>query len=72
MAHEGTVYFDIRFTIVTPGEERIKLIINIEAQKSYYPGYDLVTRGVYYGHMLSFVIMKIHLIFKNGLPPACN
>lgn len=54
VAHEGTVYFDIRFTIITPGKERIKLIINIEAQKNFYPGYDLVTRGVYYGaRMLS-------------------
>ena len=49
VAHEGTVYFDIRFTLVTPNQERIKLLINVEAQKSFYPGYDLVTRGVYYG-----------------------
>ena len=49
IAYEGTVYFDIRFAIITPGKERIKLIINIEAQKSFYPGYDLVTRGIYYG-----------------------
>ena len=49
VAYEGTIYFDIRFTIITPGEERIKLIINIEAQKNFYPGYDLVTRGIYYG-----------------------
>lgn len=47
--HEGTVYFDIRFTIITPDKEKIKLIINVEAQKNFYPGYDLVTRGVYYG-----------------------
>ena len=49
VAYEGTVYFDIRFTVITPGEERIKLIINIEAQKNFYPGYDLITRGIYYG-----------------------
>ena len=49
VAHEGTVYFDIRFTIITPGQERIRLILNVEAQKKFKPGYDLVTRGIYYG-----------------------
>lgn len=49
VAYEGTVYFDIRFTIMTPGKERIRLILNVEAQKKFKPGYDLVTRGVYYG-----------------------
>lgn len=49
IAHEWTVYFDIRFTIITPGKERIRLILNVEAQKKFRPGYDLVTRGVYYG-----------------------
>ena len=47
--HEGTVYFDICFTIMTPGRERIRLILNVEAQKKFKPGYDLVTRGIYYG-----------------------
>jgi len=45
---EGTITFDIRFYAVTPGDERMKLIVNVEAQKSYYPGYDLVSRGVFY------------------------
>ena len=49
IVHEGTVYFDIRFTIMTPGQERIRLILNVEAQKKFKPGYDLVTRGIYYG-----------------------
>ena len=50
--YEGTVCFDIRFRIVTPTKERVSLIINVEAQKNFYPGYDLVTRGVYYGARL--------------------
>ncbi len=45
---EGTLTFDIRFYAMTPGGERMKLIVNVEAQKSYYPGYDLVTRGLFY------------------------
>ena len=48
MANEGQVTFDIRFHAVTPGMEQVKLIINVEAQKSFTPGYDIVTRAVYY------------------------
>lgn len=51
--NEGTTTFDIRFHIYLSNEAQpIKLIINIEAQKNYYPGYDLVTRGIYYGARL--------------------
>ncbi len=46
---EGTVTYDIRFRAIVPGTgERISLIINVEAQNDYYPGYPLITRGVYY------------------------
>lgn len=46
IAHEGTVYFDIRFTIITPGKERIRLILNVEAQKKFRPGYDLTSHNL--------------------------
>jgi len=46
--NEGEVRYDIRFTVYTPAGEHVKLIINIEAQKNYYPGYDLVTRAIFY------------------------
>ena len=46
--NEGSVRFDIRFAAFTKDSERIKLIINVDAQKSFYPGYDLVTRVIYY------------------------
>ena len=54
---EGTAeksQYDIRFTIQLPTSDSkpIKLIINVEAQKNFYPGYDLVTRGVFYGARL--------------------
>ncbi len=45
---EGTITYDIRFYAMVPGGEHIKLIINVEAQKAFYPGYDLVTRAVFY------------------------
>ena len=46
---EGTVFYDIRFRAIVPGsDERIGLIINVEAQNDFYPGYPLIKRGIYY------------------------
>lgn len=51
---EGKITYDIRFYAVTPDKARMKIIINIEAQKKYHVSYDLVTRGVFYcARMLS-------------------
>ena len=48
--NEGTIYYDIRFYAYVPKEgKRIKIILNLEAQKEFYPGYQIVTRGVFYG-----------------------
>lgn len=52
--NEGSIRYDIRFYAIVPGEGRVKLLLNVEAQKSYYPGYDIVTRGIFYcARMLS-------------------
>ena len=46
---EGTQYFDIRFYATLPeSDETIGLIINVEAQNKFDPGYSLVRRGLYY------------------------
>ncbi len=46
---EGTVTYDIRFQALIPGtDDRLSLIINIEAQNKYNPGYPLTMRGIYY------------------------
>lgn len=42
------VTYDILFHVITPDSHRTKIIINVEAQNKYYPGYDLVTRGIFY------------------------
>lgn len=48
------VHYDVRFVVFTPDKERIKLIINVEGQKKFEPGYDIVTRGIFYcARMLS-------------------
>lgn len=46
---EGTIHYDIRFLASVPdGDASIGLIINIEAQNNFRPGYSLVRRGIYY------------------------
>jgi hypothetical protein len=46
---EGTITFDIRFEAVAPDDGRvISLIINIEVQADFYPGYPLTKRAIYY------------------------
>ena len=46
---EGTVFYDIRFTALAPSSgDIIELIINIEAQNDFHPGYPLLKRGIYY------------------------
>ena len=47
--NEGGIRFDIRFYAITPEGEHIKLIIDLEAQKNFYPGYSITARGVFYG-----------------------
>lgn len=52
---EGTITYDIRFLAAVPGtDEAIRLIINVEAQNDFYPGYPIIKRGIYYcGRMIS-------------------
>lgn len=46
---EGKIYYDIRYTAIVPQNgEKIRLIINVEAQKAFYVGYSLTTRGIFY------------------------
>ncbi len=48
-AAEGTVTYDVRFTaLALVSGELIRLIINVEAQNNFYPGYPLIKRGIYY------------------------
>lgn len=46
---EGSFNYDIRFRAIAPSSnEQIALIINVEAQNNFYPGYPLIKRGIYY------------------------
>lgn len=37
--NEGTLYYDVLFDIRLPDNNKAKVIIDIEAQNNYYPGY---------------------------------
>lgn len=50
---EGTVTYDVRFRAVNPvSNKTAQMIINVEGQNNFYPGYPLVKRGIYYGSRL--------------------
>ena len=58
-SEEGTLSYDIRFSIITKEQEKIKLLIDLEAQKNMNPGYHIVTRGIVYcGRMISSQINR--------------
>ena len=41
---EGTITYDIRFyALVSQSKETIKLILIVEAQNNFYPGYPIIT-----------------------------
>lgn len=46
--NEGEATFDVRCHVITKGEKRVKLILNVEAQKKYHVGYPPVLRGLFY------------------------
>lgn len=47
--HEGKITYDVHFVAWAPGrEERLKIILDVEAQKNFYPGYHIVSRGIFY------------------------
>lgn len=46
--NESTIYYDIRFYIVIDDKDKLKILFDVEAQKDFYPGYKIVTRGIVY------------------------
>lgn len=46
---EGRVTFDLLFRVRIPSTRKIStMLINIEAQDNFYPGYPLIKRAIYY------------------------
>lgn len=71
--NEGKITYDLRFEATAPGTdgEVIQLIVNLEAQNAFKPGYPLLKRAVYYcSRMISaqkgmeFIKSEYHKIKK--------
>ena len=46
---EGSITYDIQFRAILPcSDEKVQMIINVEAQNDFYPGYPIIKRGIYY------------------------
>ena len=49
LAKEGTIVYDIRFYATAPKRDGLtRLIVNVEAQSQWNPGYPLTKRGLFY------------------------
>lgn len=49
IAREGKVTYDIHFFAWTPEKRgRMKILLDVEAQKKFQPGYHIVSRGIFY------------------------
>ena len=47
---EGKITYDIQFRAIIPNaNEMVQMIINVEAQNDFSPGYPIIKRGIYYG-----------------------
>ena len=65
ISYEGMIQFDIRFDVSYPERtETVRLLIGIEAQNDYYPGYKIVTRGVFYGARM--ISAQLDTEFRNS------
>lgn len=64
---EGTVKFDIRTHVYLPNQD-IKILINIEAQKDFHPGYDIETRAVWYCARMLSSELNVEFSNKNNDP----
>jgi hypothetical protein len=62
---EGTFTFDIKFKVLIPGTKDIEdMIVNVEAQKDFYPGYPIVKRGIYYASRM--ISSQYGTVLKNS------
>ena len=63
--NEGEISYDIRFYAVTRHGQRIKILFNVEAQKSSYPGYMLEHRGVFYAARMISAQLEQEFVIPN-------
>lgn len=63
---KGELYYDIRFSVYYGRKKhKIKMIVNVEAQKKFRPGYSITTRGIFYGARMISAQKGIEFIGKD-------
>lgn len=62
---EGKTTFDVLFHALTKEGKNTRIYVNLEAQNSFYPGYDLVTRGIVYSTRMISQQMGIEFDDRN-------
>ena len=63
--NESTVMFDIRFKAIVPSTHTTEdMIINVEAQSNFYPGYPIIKRGIYYASRM--ISSQYGTVFENS------
>ena len=45
---EGRIIYDVRFSVRTSGAGKELLLVDVEAQNNFYPGYKIPSRAVFY------------------------
>lgn len=63
-ATEGTRYYDMKFSAVTPDNKTIGLIINIEIQNDFNVSYPLIKRAIYYASRM--ISAQYGIVFENS------
>ena len=62
---EGTSTYDIKFKVLIPDTNNIEdMIVNVEAQKDFYPGYPIIKRGIYYASRM--ISSQYGTVFKDS------
>lgn len=64
--YEELVTYDIHLYVRLPNhQDLITIILDLEAQRKFHPGYDLITRGVYYGTRMVSSQMGVEFTGEN-------
>ena len=68
--NEKKVMYDIHFYAYTPDEKgKVKIILDVEAQKKYHTGHDFVTRGFFYtSRIISAQLGKEFVLIPSRYP----
>lgn len=62
---EGVVRYDIKFKTIIPETGNLSdMIMNVEAQNDFYPGYPIIKRGIYYASRM--ISSQHETVFTNS------